>query len=56
MAMTGKNLELMVGRTARMLRAGYSPEEISIALKHPIEEVRKWIKIVEEAKQNGLNV
>lgn len=50
--MTGRNLEMMVGRTARMLKAGYTPEEISIALKHPIEEVMEWIAIVEEADLN----
>lgn len=49
---------LMVGRTSKLLRAGYSAEEIAETLGLPIQTVAEMIDCVNEAneirnKKNG---
>ena len=44
-------MQLNVGRTSRMLEAGYSFEKIRKKLKLPDATVQKYIGICEEARQ-----
>lgn len=44
-------LALKVGLTSQRLDRGMTPEEIAEDLKAPIEEVNKWIALVEQAKE-----
>ena len=47
-----RKMALNIGRTARLMNEGLSPEEIAAKMNKPLEEVNEWIGIINKALEN----
>ena len=43
--------ESMIGKVSKLLAKGETPREIAIELDQPIEQINKWIELIEESKK-----